>query len=90
MDIKEHVEQVLRRRFADAVEIDVQMGSYGRIDALVVSGTLVGVGDSDRQKTLWDALRQELPRDELVQVSFVLASTPQVEDAMPRHPADEA
>jgi acid stress-induced BolA-like protein IbaG/YrbA len=87
MNIKDRVAQLLQSSFAGAT-VNVEDGPYGRVDALVVSGSFQVVSDQARQGLVWRALKQQLSKEEQLQVSFVLASTPEEEASLKEHPAD--
>lgn len=87
MNIKQRLEDVLKSSFEDA-SVDVGETPFQRVHALVVSGSFRGVTDRDRQDLVWQALKRELSKEEQQHVSFVLASTPEEEQALEEHPSD--
>ncbi len=58
----------------------------GKVNALLVSDEFQGVTDQARQELVWNLLRRQLGQPELMQVSFVLTSTPEEDEALQAWP----
>ena len=56
--------------------------AYARLGGVVAWSGFRGKGQIDRQRLLWDALRQELDDDELLQIGLILTVTPEQLEAL--------
>ena len=79
-DFKEKVGEIINAEFGENAA-DLEVLESGRVSGFVVSVRFDDKSDKERQDMLWEALREKLSQEELLNVSFLITLTPDEEEA---------
>lgn len=73
---REEVEGVLKVAFGDKTECHLEVLSNGKVSGNIVSKAFAEKQDTERQRSIWDALTDKFGQDATAKVGTLLAYTP--------------
>ena len=89
MDLQATITSVLKTAFGAEARPVLETSSTGSVHGIVISDSFSRRTDRDRQQALWSALQRALTAEQMAHITFILATTPEEEQALVDFPLSD-